>query len=190
MSPFELPAADERPAADPAPDAHRLDRAVVEDVRLRQVDDRAAVLVLRVAQPVGAADDVLGRDSVDVLRHRPHEVAVAARGDVVRESVGLEVAQQLDHRQVAAVAEAPAESRVLPLLQERVRRGPVVVDGPARERLQDAAHQHLDVAVVARVVLGDHVRPATRSPSRGRPSTAGARGAMRPAPPSRRAAAG
>ena len=49
-----------------------------------------------------------------MLGHRPHEVAIPARRDVVREAVGLEVAQQLDHGLVAALVVAATERRVLP----------------------------------------------------------------------------
>ena len=89
------------------------------------------------------------------LGDRSHEVAVAARGDVVGEPVGLEVAEQLDHRHVAALAERPTERRVLPGPQERVGRPRVLLDALAGERLEDAAHQHLQLAVVAVVVLRD-----------------------------------
>jgi hypothetical protein len=92
MSPFELPAARTGRLADPAPDPDGLRRAVVEHVRLRQVLDLASVLVLRVLQPVRASDDLLGWDAVDLIRGRPHEVAISAGGDVVREAVRLQEA--------------------------------------------------------------------------------------------------
>ena len=121
------------------------------------VGDRAAVLVVDVGERVRAADHALGRDAVDLLGDRPHEVAVAARGDVVREPVRLEVAEELDHRHVAALVERPAEGRVLPAAQEGVGGARVVLDALAGERLEDAAHQHLHVAVVAVVVLRDRL---------------------------------
>ena len=149
---------EDRTLADAAPDANRLDRPVVEEVPRRLVRDGAAVLVVGVGEGVRAADHALGRDAVDLLGHGPHEVAVAAGGDVVREPVRLEVAQQLDHRQVAALVERAAERRVLAAAQERVGGARVVLDVLAGEGLQHAAHQHAQVAVVAVVVLVD--RPA------------------------------
>jgi hypothetical protein len=50
---------EDRTTADAAPDPDRLDRPVVEDVGLRRVRDRAAVVVLEVAQRVRAADRAL-----------------------------------------------------------------------------------------------------------------------------------
>ncbi len=79
----------DRAAPDAAPDPHRLRGTVVEDVGLLQVDERSAVLILLVAEGVGAADHALGGDPVDLVRDRSHEVPVAARGDERREPVGL-----------------------------------------------------------------------------------------------------
>ena len=90
----------ERSAADTAPDPDRLLRAVVEDVGLRLAHDRAASVVARVVERGRAADDPVARDAVHLVADRSHEVAAAARGDVVREPVRLQVPQQLDHRRV------------------------------------------------------------------------------------------
>jgi len=48
-----------------------------------------------------------------------------------------------------------AKGRVPALVEEAVGAGLVVVHRHARERLQDPADQHLHVAVVAVVMLGD-----------------------------------
>ena len=93
MSPLEFPGREERAAAGPAPDADRLLRPVVEVVGLRLAGDRAAVLVGDVVEGRRAADHALARDAVHLLADRAHEVAPAARGDVVREPVGLQVAR-------------------------------------------------------------------------------------------------
>ena len=69
--------AKDRAAADPAPDAHRLRRPVVEDVGLGEIDERTAVLVVGVLQAVRAADHALGWDPVDLVRDHSHEVAAA-----------------------------------------------------------------------------------------------------------------
>jgi hypothetical protein len=103
---------------DPAPDAHGLGRAVVEDVRLREVGERAAVVVVRVLETVRAPDDALGRDPVEFPGDGTHEVAASTRGDEARELIRLEVAQELDHRHVPAAPEPPSERRVLGLVEE------------------------------------------------------------------------
>ncbi len=152
---IRVAAGEVRPPADAAPDSDRLHGAVVEDVRFRLVDDRAALFVLLVAERVRTPDHALRRDLVDLGGDGPHEVAVASRGDVGREPVRLQVAQQLDHRQVAAVTQLAAERRVLRVGEERGRARLILVDRPAAECLQDASHQQLHVAVVAVVVLRD-----------------------------------
>jgi hypothetical protein len=146
MSPFELPpdTIGRRPIR--LPDAHRLHGTVVEHVRLGRVGKRPAVLVPEVAERVRAADHALGRDSVDLFRDRSHEVAIAARGDVVREAVRLQVAEQLDHGQVPAGVERAAKRWMLPGAQERVGRVGVLLDALAGECLEDAGHQHFTSA--------------------------------------------
>ena len=144
-------AGDDRSAAGAAPDADRLHRSVVEHVGLGEVLQVAGRLV--VLEGVGAADHPLRRDAVQVAGERAHEVTIAAGGDVRREAVGLEVAQQLDHRPVGAVAEEAADRRVRRAVDEVGGLRAVLVDGEPGERRQDAGHQHLHLAVVAGVVL-------------------------------------
>jgi hypothetical protein len=66
-----------------------------------------------VAQRVRAADDPVGGDAVERLGDRPHEVTVAAGGDVGREPVGLQVREQLHHGAGSRTGEAAVEDRVL-----------------------------------------------------------------------------
>ena len=154
MSPFELPNGEDRPPSDAAPDPHRLGGAVVEDVGLREIGDSAACSSSCSAEHWSCRRRAR-RDAVDVLGDGAHEVAVAARGDVVGEAVRLEVAQQLDHRPVAACgtcARASGASR----RQKRVGGGCVGLDAHAPERLEDAGDEDLHVAVVPVIVLRDH----------------------------------
>ncbi len=48
-----------RPPTNPAPDSHRLFQAVIEEVQLRLVDDRAATLIRLVTQSECTSDDAL-----------------------------------------------------------------------------------------------------------------------------------
>ena len=95
----------------------------------------------------------LARNAVCLHADRAHEVAAAARSDVVGESVGFEVSEEFDHRLVAALEVATAERRVLRAVQEFVRLGLEVLDADPLVGRQDSGGQDLDVAVVARVVL-------------------------------------
>jgi hypothetical protein len=114
------------------------------------------VFVLLVAEGVGAADHAFGGNPVDLVGDRSHEVAVTARRDERREPVALQIAQQLDHRPVAALAVGAVERRMGPA-QEVGGDRLVGLDRHPAERAQDAAHQNLHVAVVTVVVLGDHI---------------------------------
>ena len=51
-------------------------------------------LELRLA---AAADDLLGRDAIDLLRPRPHELDAAAGNDEGLETVGAQIGEQFDH---------------------------------------------------------------------------------------------
>ena len=66
-----------------------------EDVRLGEVGERPAVLVVDVLEAERAAHHPFGRDPVDLARHRSHEVAASARRDEAREPVGLQVPELL-----------------------------------------------------------------------------------------------
>src|SRR5262245_25470206 len=109
------------PPADATPDANRLRRPVIENIRLLEVKDLAAAFVLIEAQSVGAAQDALGRNTVDLSRYGPHKVAISARCNVVRESICLKVSQQLNHRLIAAFKEASPERWMPRVVQEGIR---------------------------------------------------------------------
>src|SRR5207244_1159941 len=111
----------ERPAAGTTPDPDWLLRAVVEIVGLCLVRDRATTLVARVIQRGCASDHALPRNAVDLLADRPHEVTTAARRDVVREAVRLQIAEQLDHRRIRRFEISAPEGRMLRRTQESVR---------------------------------------------------------------------
>src|SRR4051794_22182076 len=112
MSPLELPAASTGRAAGAAPDPDGLLRPVVEIVRLRLVDDRAAVFIADVIERCRAADHPLTRDAIDLLADRTHEVTATAGCDVVREPVLSEIVEQLDHWCIRGVEVSPAECRM------------------------------------------------------------------------------
>ena len=82
-----------------------------------------------------------------------HEVAAAARDDVGREAMGLEIAQELDHRQVDARSIGPLQRRVVLAEDERGRIGLDQVDVLARAGSEDSADDDPGVRVVALVVL-------------------------------------
>ena len=157
MSPFELPAARTRPAAGAAPDADRLLRPVVEVVGLGLVRDRAAALVARVLERRCAPDHPLARNPVDVLADRPHEVAAATGCDVVRKAVGLEVGEQLDHREVRAFEIPATERRMLGRAQERIGLRLEVVDADPLVGREDTAQKRAHIGVVAGVVVVEHL---------------------------------
>jgi hypothetical protein len=121
-------------AAGASPDADRLLPAIVKVVGFGPADDRAAALIGHVLERGRAADHALTRDSVDLVADRAHEVTPAAGRDVVREAVGLEVGEQLDHRHVRAFQIRAAERRMLGCVQERLRLRLKVVDGAPAER--------------------------------------------------------
>ena len=172
-----------RPPSDAAPDAHRLLGPVVEELDLRLVDEIGPVVARRPVEPDRAADDPLGRDAVQVLGERPHEVAVAARGDVGREPVGLEVAQQLDHRREGAGQVGAAERRVGGVGEPGPDPGVVRLDRQALEGMVDGAHQQLQVGVVAPVVLHHRRAEPLQVVVDARPGTAdGRRGTGRRGP--------
>ena len=172
-----------RPPPDAAPDPHGLDRPIVEDIRLRQIEDGAAVLIAQIAQRIRTADHALGRHAVDVGGHRAHEVAIAGRHDEVREPVAFEIPQQLHHRLVAAVAIRTVETGMPAVGEELPRAGRVLVNGHALERLQQSGKQHLQVRLIPVMVLGDALATScspgrTRfpgaAPALARPSSPGA----------------
>jgi hypothetical protein len=64
------------------PDPHGLHRTVVEHVGFREVGDRTAAIVFRVAERGRGADYPLGRYAVELIGNDPHEVAIIAGCDV------------------------------------------------------------------------------------------------------------
>ena len=108
------------PAADATPDPDRLLGTVVEVIGLGVVRDRPATVAARVPQRSRAPDHAIARNPVHLPADRPHEVATATRGDVVREPVRIEVPEQLDHRRIRALEIRAPKRRMLCGAQERV----------------------------------------------------------------------
>ena len=123
-------ARDQGPTPDPAPDPHRLLRPVIEELDLRLVEQVGAVIARLEVQPEGAPDHPLRRDAVQLLGERAHEVTVTTRRDVGAEPVRLQIAQQLDHRHVAALQ--------VRALQHRMRR----IAQPGRHLVAELLHRH------------------------------------------------
>jgi hypothetical protein len=69
--------------------------------------------------------------------------------------VRFEVAQELDHRRITCFAESTFQDGVLRLGEERTGCLRVVLHGHAAEDLENGADEHVDVAVLAAIVLGD-----------------------------------
>ena len=103
----------DRPPADVQVDVGRLALLVVVAAELGQLDQhRAAVSELEL-DLAAAADDLGGRDAVDLLREDAHEVDPAAGDDPGLEAVGAQVGEQLQHRLVDAVRVGSLEAGML-----------------------------------------------------------------------------
>jgi hypothetical protein len=95
-----VPERGDRPPSDEGLDADGLALLVVDEADLGQLAElRLAVLHLERELAVGA-DDLLGRDPVDLLGPRPHELDAPAGDDVGLEPVGSKVREQFEHRLV------------------------------------------------------------------------------------------
>src|ERR1039457_5591847 len=152
---------EERPAAGPAPDPDRFLRAIVEIVAFGLVRDRAATVVAGVLERCRAPDNPVTRNPVHLLADRPHEVTAAARGDVVREPVRLQVAEQLDHRHISALEITATKSRMLRSAQESGGLRLESLEADPRVGGKNASKKRPDVSIVAGVVLGeDRPEPA------------------------------
>ena len=128
---------EDRPAADVGLDVDRLRRALVGRAEHRRLahehDAPVAALELDLH---GGADDVVGRDAVELVADRADELDAAARDDEHAEAVRAQQVHQLEHRRVRQLAERHAEARVL-------GRGEPV-RGVARELLGGAARVELE----------------------------------------------
>ncbi len=131
------------------------------------------MLVGRVFERGCTPDHAVAWNAVDLLADRAHEVTTAARGDVVREPVRLQVAEQLDHRRVRALEIPTAERRVLRRAEERVRLRLELVDADPAVGSKDAGQERPHVRVIAGVVLGEHLaQPRVVTLVRGLPGLA------------------
>ena len=147
---------EQRPAADAAPDAHRLLAGRRRGSRPR----RLCVMVppcssAGVGEGGGAADHPFARDAVDLLADRPHEVAAASRGDVVGEPVVLQVARAARPSARRRTRGTGGRASGAARCAGTRRPGLEVLDAHPRVGGQDAAEQRPHVGVVAGVVLGD-----------------------------------
>ena len=144
----------DRPPADDPLNAHGLARVVVDEVHLRQADEGGLAVADLVLDLDRAADDLLGRDAVDLLGPGPHELDAAAGDDVRLEAVGSQVGEQLQHRLIDQLGVRPLESRVL-------RRRDPVGDDPV-----EFLGRH------PRVARAEQFEPIARRPGQDRPEVA------------------
>ena len=75
---------------------------VVDEVDLRRLQEHRLAVAHLELRHADAADDLLGRDAVDLLGEDAHEFDAAARDDEGLEAVGAQVGEQLEHRLVDA----------------------------------------------------------------------------------------
>ena len=69
---------------------------------LRQPHEHGLAVAHLVLRLDAAADDLLGRDAIDLLRPRAHELDAAAGDDEGLEAVRAQVGEQFDHRLIDA----------------------------------------------------------------------------------------
>ena len=94
--------------ADVLVDADGLVGLVVIEVQFRQTQQSGLAVAHLEPCLDAAADDLLRRDAIGLLRPWPHELDTAARDDEVLEAVRPQVGEQLDHGLVGHVGEQPA----------------------------------------------------------------------------------
>ena len=79
-------------------DADRLAFLVVDEIQLGQAHEDGLAVAHFVLRLDAAADDLLGRDAVDLLGPRAHELDAAAGDDEGLEAVGAQVGEHFEHR--------------------------------------------------------------------------------------------
>ena len=94
-------------AADVLMDADRLAFLVVNEVQLRQAHEHRLAVAHFELRLDAAADDLLGRDAIDLLRPRAHELDAAAGDDEGLESVRPQVGEQFEHRLIDHLRVSP-----------------------------------------------------------------------------------
>ena len=102
----------DRAAADVLVDADGLAGLVVDEVDLRQRNRTGLPSRISNLRLDRRADDLLGRDAVDPLGPRAHELDAAAGDDEGLEAVGAQVGEQLQHRLVDQLGVGPLEPRM------------------------------------------------------------------------------
>jgi hypothetical protein len=139
------------------------------------VDQRGEGAVVAVLERRRAPDHVVGRNAVVGLGDSADEVAPAGRDDVARESVRVEVAEQVEHGLIDTTDVGASELGVLGGGQERLRRPFEILDGRVRISGEEATGHLEKFAVVASIVLGnDAAQPGVVSFDDGLPGLAGA----------------
>ncbi len=131
-------------AADELVNTDGLAGLVVDEVELGQAHEHRSALAHFELHLDAAADDLLGRNAVDTLGPRPHELDASARDDPGLEPVRAKVVEQLQHRSKGQLRVRPVERRM------PGRRNPVG-NGLLELRCRHAAvgcHDELEQAVL------------------------------------------
>ena len=100
------------PAADVLVDADGLVALVVIEVQLRQAHEHRLAVAQFELRLHAAADDLLRRDAIGLLRPHAHELDAAAGDDEVLEAVRAQIGEHFEHRLIGHVEEALAGLRM------------------------------------------------------------------------------
>ena len=93
-------------------DADRLAGLVVDEIDLGQPEQHRLAVAHLEPRLDRRADDLLGRNAVDLLGPRAHELDAAAGDDEGLEAVGAQVGEQLQHRLIDQLGVGPLEARI------------------------------------------------------------------------------
>src|SRR5215468_1131111 len=107
-----VPGGEDRAPADDPIDPNRLARPVIDELDLRQLEDRGlAVLQAELCLAIGA-DDLLWRNAIDPGSPGPDEFDAPARDDEGLEALLSQISQQLQHWLKDEVDIEPVEARM------------------------------------------------------------------------------
>ena len=100
------------PPPDETVDAHRLAWTVVDELDLGVLHEYGLAVGRQLKRYAGGAHHLLGRNAVNTFGEDAHELDAAAGNDKGLETVGAEIAQQLQHRLVNQFGIGPIETGV------------------------------------------------------------------------------
>jgi hypothetical protein len=148
-------------------DANGLARLVVNEVQLRQAHQHRRAVAQREFRFDAAARDLLGRDTIHLLRPRPHKLDATARDNDGLEPICSQVGEQLEHGLIHHLGGECASLRMRrggnPLLDDSVEF--------CRRHAGVRGHCHLDERAAAVYVAPSHcempfeILPPARPPA-------------------------